>query len=998
MTATAETRIDQDIFLDLLQVEQRLDTVEAQLRRVSSGDLATGSVTGTVIAAGTIDGTHIAPSSITTTHIAVNSITTNHIVAGTILASDISANTITAAQIAASTITTNEIAANTITASDIASATITATQIASATITGALIAASTITATNIATATITGTLIAGATITGSNIAAATITATNISVSQLSAITADLGNITAGTITGGTIRSAASGQRWQGDTTGLKLFNAAGEIVFHADTATGRIVALRGIGGINELANARFVYWPSGDSPWNWQHYDNGGNTGAVWSKVAGGGPNGENAWRLVVTTVSTNVGFQSTLTYPFKNGRWYVLSFWWKGNKQPTYASNGDHTTPEWIENPTASTTIWKRYALRRQYTADRADWTYIQPINGSGGDFQIANVQLEEGELLTSFGTKPEEILPDQVTVVELQDGIFNSQATVNSFFSSAVIHADRLVAASITATQIQAATITSVQIVAATITGGNIAAGTITAANIQAGTITADRMNVTSLSAITANLGTITAGTITGALIQTATSGARVALDTTVGLRAFDASAETFRINASDGTVTQRGYQPAAISGTTIFTDADTYNFEADLGNWVTSVGNAPVRDTTQFHSGVASMKLTATSADQEEGPKAATNGTYTFLTGHTYRISMWYRPSVTTSSKGIALRFGHTASGDYAYYQTWQFIANTWQQISVNWSPTTNRTTGVELYALISMVPDADVVYFDDLTIFDISPPASAQIAFRATVPSGSLMGAVDVTRWNGNSIMRLAADAATLVERSESRAEVSSAGVVLASVISRYDPSNASGKASANVLLTSDTGVGQKEYKLIASDGTSDFLMIGEVRARAQKSGVAVPRGWLLCNGQAVSRTTYANLFNVIGTTYGVGNGTTTFNIPDFRGRVMVGRDAGAGRLTTNNLLGSSGGAESHTLTIAEMPSHNHGNATGSTDATGGVDVAYVGGGANNTAFGASFNLTFIDVTHWHSIPSQGGGGAHDNMPPYQVIECYIYTGT
>lgn len=74
-------------------------------------------------------------------------------------------------------------------------------------------------------------------------------------------------------------------------------------------------------------------------------------------------------------------------------------------------------------------------------------------------------------------------------------------------------------------------------------------------------------------------------------------------------------------------------------------------------------------------------------------------------------------------------------------------------------------------------------------------------------------------------------------------------------------------------------------------------------------------------WLMCDGSAVSRTTYANLFTAIGTTYGVGDGLTTFNVPDLRGRFPLGK-AAAG---TGNTLGTNGGALDHTHT---GPSHTH----------------------------------------------------------------------
>ena len=76
-------------------------------------------------------------------------------------------------------------------------------------------------------------------------------------------------------------------------------------------------------------------------------------------------------------------------------------------------------------------------------------------------------------------------------------------------------------------------------------------------------------------------------------------------------------------------------------------------------------------------------------------------------------------------------------------------------------------------------------------------------------------------------------------------------------------------------------------------------------------------------WLICQGQQISRTTYADLFNLIGTSFGAGNGSTTFNLPDFRGRVCGAIGQGAG--LTSRSLGNSVGAETHTLIRAELPS-------------------------------------------------------------------------
>jgi microcystin-dependent protein len=90
-----------------------------------------------------------------------------------------------------------------------------------------------------------------------------------------------------------------------------------------------------------------------------------------------------------------------------------------------------------------------------------------------------------------------------------------------------------------------------------------------------------------------------------------------------------------------------------------------------------------------------------------------------------------------------------------------------------------------------------------------------------------------------------------------------------------------------------------------------------------------AGSTAPTGWLLCAGQAVSRSTYSSLFSVLSTTYGSGDGSTTFNLPDLRGRVVAGVDnmggTDAGRLSTSNTLGTASGSQTNT--------HNHYQSVG-----------------------------------------------------------------
>lgn len=157
---------------------------------------------------------------------------------------------------------------------------------------------------------------------------------------------------------------------------------------------------------------------------------------------------------------------------------------------------------------------------------------------------------------------------------------------------------------------------------------------------------------------------------------------------------------------------------------------------------------------------------------------------------------------------------------------------------------------------------------------------------------------------------------------------------------------------------------------------------------------------VPSGYLLCNGQAVSRTTYASLFAAIGTKYGAGNGSTTFNVPNLSGRTVIGT-------SSSYALGAVGGAETHihatqnhTLTIAEMPSHNHRIAVYSSNWTD-TQTNY----SNAAAWGAWAKTGVRSVNSLSETASGGyigGNGAHNHgntgsassMQPYLTLNYII----
>lgn len=138
-----------------------------------------------------------------------------------------------------------------------------------------------------------------------------------------------------------------------------------------------------------------------------------------------------------------------------------------------------------------------------------------------------------------------------------------------------------------------------------------------------------------------------------------------------------------------------------------------------------------------------------------------------------------------------------------------------------------------------------------------------------------------------------------------------------------------------------------------------------------------AGTLAPRGYLLCDGSAVSRSTYSLLFSTVGTNFGVGDGSTTFNVPDFRGRSPVGVGSGTATGATAKTLGSqpttgNGGEETHTMTTGELVSHNHSLPNGGT-----------GNGANNP--GSFFNAQYTNGTAGATGSSTGTGSVGSTTP-------------
>ena len=219
----------------------------------------------------------------------------------------------------------------------------------------------------------------------------------------------------------------------------------------------------------------------------------------------------------------------------------------------------------------------------------------------------------------------------------------------------------------------------------------------------------------------------------------------------------------------------------------------------------------------------------------------------------------------------------------------------------------------------------------------------------------------------------------------------------------------------------IILSS---MGRAEAEIVIGDANG--MNPGVIEAYA---GSTAPEGYLLCNGQAVSRTTYAYLYAKIGTTYGAGDGSTTFNIPNLNGKVVVGKDS-----SNFSVLGGTGGSINTTLTSANMPAHTHTvtakgtvsstftGSSGTTSSSGahthGVGYNWVGasGGSVPSPAGSDRGNTAKDVidsagAHTHTVTakgtvsstfsgsatttsSTGSGTSFTNLQPYIVVNYII----
>ena len=200
------------------------------------------------------------------------------------------------------------------------------------------------------------------------------------------------------------------------------------------------------------------------------------------------------------------------------------------------------------------------------------------------------------------------------------------------------------------------------------------------------------------------------------------------------------------------------------------------------------------------------------------------------------------------------------------------------------------------------------------------------------------------------------------------------------------------------ADADGVVVNDGGTMKS---VPASDFRTYIMPAGSVIPYA---GTSAPTGFLFCDGSSVSRSTYAALFAVIGTEYGTPDDSSTFKLPDLRGRVVAGKDdmggSSANRLTdqsgglNGDTLGGTVGSETHTLTTAQLASHTH--SFSDTDSITAMTFLNDGLGVNRGGSGQSSSINSISVSISGTTGSKGSVNAHNKVQPTVILQYIIRT--
>lgn len=151
--------------------------------------------------------------------------------------------------------------------------------------------------------------------------------------------------------------------------------------------------------------------------------------------------------------------------------------------------------------------------------------------------------------------------------------------------------------------------------------------------------------------------------------------------------------------------------------------------------------------------------------------------------------------------------------------------------------------------------------------------------------------------------------------------------------------------------------------------------------------------SAPSGYLLCNGSAISRTTYAALFAVVGTTFGVGDGSTTFNLPNYTNRMPYGTTVGATGGSADAIVVAHSHTASSTSSVSDPGHFHYSGGNGAPNGGGAGSALTNSGNSPNSTLSAS---TGISVSTSTAVNSTGASGTNANLPPYLGISFIIKT--
>lgn len=430
--------------------------------------------------------------------------------------------------------------------------------------------------------------------------------------------------------------------------------------------------------------------------------------------------------------------------------------------------------------------------------------------------------------------------------------------------------------------------------------------------------------------------------------------------------------------------------------ITGPKTFTNDLTALGGKVQGNQIGSPGPPTITNVGTTGSTVALYKVVATTQDGRDSIPSDAGSTSTgnaTLNGTNYNTITW--SAVTGAASYTVLKWNGTA---------WQKLASGVTGTSYN-----DQGGALTAYSVASVSPGGEVSAQTVTTTGDISVNGGKFIGTAASTPPTPTVtptGGTGATAYS-YAVVGVTADGR---DTKESTVGSTSTGVAFGSltqsVYNLVQWSAMSNVAGIRVIRTAggtsqgqitttllpptatsfkDTGLAASGYSAATSNPGGEAYFTNYTGIVVPFAGSTAPTNWLLCDGSAVSRTTFASLFALVGTTYGAGDGSTTFNVPDLRGRTVHGVGSVGSNSQPTLALASTGGEQNHTLTSTEMPSHQHRQAA-SISSTGNNNVA--SGGVNGTIDSLGSTTVNTQLT--------GGGGAHNTMAPYIALNYIIHT--